>query len=144
MSSQNKPASSARRPAETGHDAPTTSVALMTLSAWLVPGAGHLLQGRFQKALVFFVALVALFALGIGLGGRLFPFQFADPLVFLAGVAEWGMGACRFVAMLGGLGDGRVTAATYEYGNTFLIVAGLLNALVILDAMDLATGRKPR
>ena len=38
--------------------------------------------------------------------------------------------------------DGTVTAATYEYGNCFLIVAGLLNFLVILDAFDIAKGRK--
>ena len=41
-----------------------------------------------------------------------------------------------------GAGAGEVTATTYEYGNTFLIVAGLLNFLVILDAFDIAMGRK--
>jgi len=40
------------------------------------------------------------------------------------------------------LGGGTVTAVTYEYGNTFLIVAGLLNLLVVCDAWDLVTGRK--
>jgi uncharacterized protein DUF6677 len=33
-------------------------------------------------------------------------------------------------------------AITYEYGNTFVIVAGLLNMLVALDAFDIAKGRK--
>jgi hypothetical protein len=41
-----------------------------------------------------------------------------------------------------GMGSGVVTAATYEYGNTFLIAAGLLNYLVIIDAFDVASGRK--
>ena len=40
-----------------------------------------------------------------------------------------------------GLGEGRVVAVTYEYGNTFLVVAGLLNMLVVLDAYDIARGR---
>ena len=31
---------------------------------------------------------------------------------------------------------------TYEYGNTFLLVAGLLNYLATLDAFDIAAGRK--
>ena len=31
---------------------------------------------------------------------------------------------------------------TYEYGNTFLLVAGLLNYLAALDAFDIAAGRK--
>src|SRR5882762_8568807 len=32
--------------------------------------------------------------------------------------------------------------ATYEYGNTFLLIAGLLNYLVMLDAFDISVGRK--
>jgi hypothetical protein len=32
---------------------------------------------------------------------------------------------------------------TYEYGNTFTEVGGLLNILVILDAHDTALGRRP-
>ena len=40
------------------------------------------------------------------------------------------------------LAENGVTAVTYEYGNSFLIVAGLLNFLVMLDAFDVAMGRK--
>ena len=39
-------------------------------------------------------------------------------------------------------GGGTVTAVTYEYGNCFLIVSGLLNFLVILDVYDIGPGRK--
>ena len=41
-----------------------------------------------------------------------------------------------------GYGRGEVRAVTYEYGNAFLIVAGLLNLLVVIDAYDVAMGRK--
>jgi len=41
-----------------------------------------------------------------------------------------------------GAGAGRVVAITYEYGNAFVIVAGLLNMLVVLDAFDIGMGRK--
>ena len=112
--------------------------------AWLIPGGGHAMQGQRQKAIVFFVVLFAMFAIGLAFGGRLFPIQMTDPLVGLAALAEWGLGLPRAVAAIGGWGAGRVRIVTYEYGNTFLIVAGLLNALVMLDARDLATGRKPR
>ena len=37
---------------------------------------------------------------------------------------------------------GEVVAETYEYGNSFLVVAGLLNVLVVIDAYDIALGRK--
>jgi hypothetical protein len=110
----------------------------------VVPGAGHLMLGQFRKASIFFVVLIAMFAIGIYLGGRLFPFQFSEPLVFLAAAGEWALGLPRIVAMLAGAGQGEVVWATYEYGNTFLIVAGLLNMLLVLDVYDLTTGRKPR
>jgi hypothetical protein len=35
---------------------------------------------------------------------------------------------------------GDVRAVTYEYRNTFLIVAGLLNLLVVIDAYDMSAG----
>ena len=60
----------------------------------------------------------------------------------LAAVADLGIGAPYVAARALGLGDGRVVASTYEHGNAFLVVAGLLNALVVLDAYDIALGRK--
>ena len=83
-----------------------------------------------------------MFAVGLSLQGRLFPFELSQPLVGLAAVASLGNGVPYFVASLLGLGKGVVTAATYEYGNTFVIVSGLLNMLVTLDAYDIALGRK--
>ena|SRR6187431_3038231 len=114
------------------------------LIAWLVPGAGHFLAGESRKAMIFFVVLGAMFVLGLGFRGELFAFDISEPLVFLASVAQWALGLPRLLATIGGGGHGDVTAVTYEYGNTFLIVAGLLNTLVVLDAMDLARGVKRR
>jgi len=111
------------------------------LAAWLVPGAGHLLLGQRRKGGIFFVVLSVMFVIGLAFGGRLFPFQMQEPLVFLAAVAEWLQLLPRIIAGVGGLGQGDVVAVTYEYGNTFLIVAGLLNALVVLDVFDRARGR---
>ena len=115
---------------------------LISFAAWIVPGAGHLWQGRTQKGIIFLIAIPLMFAVGLGLNGRLFPFEFSQPLVALAAFASLGNGIPYFVATALGLGDGIVTAATYEYGNTFVIVSGLLNMLVMLDAYDIALGRK--
>jgi hypothetical protein len=129
-------AETARASAEPG------TLTLVCVSAWLVPGAGHLYLGRRQKAVVFFVALLTMFGLGLLLEGRIFPFELSEPLVALAAIADIGLGLPWMVARLAGAGAGTVTAITYEYGNTFLIVAGLLNFLVVLDAFDIAMGRK--
>jgi hypothetical protein len=117
--------------------------AAVCVVSWLVPGAGHLMQGRRQKGLVFLIALTVMFAIGLALEGALPRFQFSpDPLVGLAALANLGMGIPYFIASAMGLGEGVVTATTYEYGNTFLIVSGLLNMLVTIDAYDVRLGRK--
>lgn len=107
-----------------------------------MPGAGHLLLGRRQKGLVFLLALPAMFAVGLAIDGRMFPFDFSQPLAGMAAVAARGVGLPALLAGWLGLGQGLVTAASYEYGNAFLIVSGLLNTLVALDAFDVASGRK--
>ena len=110
--------------------------------AWFVPGAGHLWLGRRQKGIVFLVALTLMFVFGLWLEGRLFPFDMEQPLVALSAIADLGVGCPYFIARLMGVGRGDVVAITYEYGNTFIIAAGLLNMLVVLDVFDIAKGRK--
>ena len=115
---------------------------LLCVAAWAVPGAGHLWLRKPQKAAVFFVALLSMFGIGLALHGRLFPFDLSEPLVALAALANLGLGLPWIVARALDAGSGTVTAVTYEYGNCFMIVAGLLNFLVVLDAFDVAVGRK--
>jgi len=123
---------------------PATNKYLIAAVAWAIPGAGHLLLGRRQKGITFLVALTLMFATGLWLEGRIFPlgFDLSQPLVGLAAIADLGIGLPYFVAKFMGEGAGRVVAVTYEYGNAFAIVAGLLNMLVVLDAWDVAEGRK--
>jgi hypothetical protein len=118
------------------------ALVLLCLASWIVPGAGHLWLGRRSKGLVFLLALPLMFAIGLAVHGRLFPFLLSDPLVCLEALAETGIGTAYVLASALGYGAGDVRAVTYEYGNTFLVVAGLLNLLVVIDVYDVAVGRK--
>jgi hypothetical protein len=120
----------------------SSAAALVCFVAWAMPGAGHLWLGRRQKGVIFLAALLAMFVLGLWLEGRIFPLEPSEPLVALAAIANFGVGIPWLLARMFDLGSGTVTAVTYEYGNSFLIVAGLLNFLVMLDAYDIAAGRK--
>jgi hypothetical protein len=115
--------------------------------AFLVPGLGHFFLGKRNKGLIFLVCLLALFLMGVSMQSRLQLYLgFEDPLALLFSIAQMAMGAPYFLARALGYGAGDVAAmkaVTYEYGNTFTAVAGLLNILVILDAFDTALGRKP-
>ncbi len=115
--------------------------ALLVL-AWLVPGLGHVLLGRRLRAAVFFGVVVVAFLLGLALDGELMLPHPGDPLSYLAAVASVGNGVLFFVARAVGLGQGVVTAPAYEFGNTFLLTAGMMNLLLMLDVHDIATGKK--
>src|SRR5918994_3729302 len=130
MATKSTAAEGARPASEPG------TLVLLCVAAWAIPGAGHFWLGRVQKGVVFFVALTTMFVTGLVLKGRLFPFEWNEPLVALAALANAGLGLPWVIGRSLDLGAGVVTAMSYEYGNCFLIVAGLLNFLVILDTFD--------
>lgn len=119
-------------------------LALVCVLAWAIPGAGHLLQRRTAKGLVFLVVLPVMFGLGLLLEGTLFPLAPTSQSLLTTGAAaaERCLGLPWLLTVLAGTGHGNVVAVTYEYGWVFMVVAGLLNCLVILDAFDIGMGRK--
>ena len=124
----------------------------MGMAAWAVPGAGHFLQGRWVRGLIVAAAVCGMFLVGLGFGGHLFGLgggaEGTSPLLQLPPmIANLGTGLLYLLCWASntGFSDAAEYArrATFEYGNTFLLVAGLLNYLAMLDAFDIAAGRKP-
>ena len=142
----------------------TVSPVLPCLLAWLLPGLGHFHLGRRGRAAVFFAVVMACFGIGLASGGSSALIDSRQPLTYLAVFDNLAMGPLELLArrmtygrtvyrLPGEEGDprraeltdrlrARVRRVTYEYGNTFLLTAGLMNILLILDAFDIATGRK--
>jgi len=110
--------------------------------AWVLPGGGHFYLGRKWRGLLFLIAIPIMFGIGLLLGGKLYEVDPRHPLTYLGLFANLGNGAFYFLARFLGAGEGRILDVTYEYGTTFSLVSGLLNFLVILDAHDIAVGRK--
>jgi hypothetical protein len=79
---------------------------------------------------------------GLLLEGRLYTFDGEHPLTILATLTNHSTGLLDFVARGLHLGGGNMTSATFEYGTTYLLCAGLMNLLLILDAYEIARGRK--
>lgn len=120
--------------------APTLAICSV---GWVVPGLGHILLGRWIRGLIFAACVLIMFVLGLGMRGKLYDLAFEEPLQFFAFIANVGVGLPYFLAEHFELGIGTMTAPSYDYGTTFLWVSGLLNYLIILDAFDIAQGRKP-
>ena len=125
-----------------------SSAWLIGVAAWAVPGLGHLLQKRWARALLLGGAVGLMFFLGLLLGGHLFKVSSTDQglsalLQLLPMSANFGAGLLYVGCWLTNTGFAeQAQRVTYEYGNTFLLVAGLLNYLAMLDAFDIAAGRK--
>lgn len=135
---------------QAGESAPAKAW-LMGTAGWLLPGFGHLLQGRWVRAILLGGAVWACFLGGLWMGGHLFivtgnEHGIAALMQVPPMIANFGSGLLYLICWLFGVGfsDDPVHAAraTYEYGNTFLLVAGLLNYLSMLDAFDISAGRK--
>jgi hypothetical protein len=112
------------------------------IAGLLVPGLGHLIQKKWDRALVFFGSITVMFTFGLNLQGRLFGPDFSDLFSILKFTADAGSGLLYWLAWLNGFGNGTPAANTYDYANVFIYVAGLLNLLVVVDAFDIGMGRK--
>ena len=125
---------------------------LVGIVAWAFPGAGHFIQGRWVRGLIISSVICGMFVVGLLFGGHLFGLGGKEVgvsklLQLPPMIANLGMGLIYLVcwASNSGFSDAAEYAklATFEYGNTFLLVAGLLNYLAMLDAFDISVGRKP-
>lgn len=123
----------------------------MGAAGWLIPGAGHLLQGHWLRALILGGAVWVCFVCGLMMGGHMFRVSGEEQglsalLQVPPMIANLGAGLLYLISWFFGVGfadDPQSAArATYEYGNTFLLIAGLLNYLSMLDAFDISAGRK--
>ena len=135
--------------AEEAEPAPS-SAWLTGAAAWFIPGLGHVLQKRWWRAALMGGAVWICFFVGMGMGGHLFDLAAEGSSALLQVppmIANLGTGALYLVSCLLDYGfkddPAQAARATYEYGNTFLLIAGLLNFLTMLDAFDIAAGRKP-
>jgi hypothetical protein len=115
---------------------------MVLIAGWLVPGAGHLLLGKWVRATILAISILAMFAIGIALQGKVYLPNTGDPLDMLGFAGDLGSGLVYGLARMLGWGATTVQIATADYGTKFIVVAGLLNIVAAVDAHSLANGRK--
>jgi Na+/melibiose symporter-like transporter len=122
-------------------DAAKTLVACV--AGALIPGLGHALLRKWDRAGVFFGCIAAMMIVGVQLDGCLFDPGFQNFFSIMKFIANAGSGLFYWIPWMLGAGVGDPTAYTYNYANVFLYVAGLLNMLTVVDVFDITRGRKP-
>src|SRR2546423_824297 len=120
---------------------------IIGILAWVFPGAGHLIQRRLKRGIIISAVIWTMFVIAIISGGAYYPgFDFKDgALLYLLNVFARcgnGIGAIVSLILAASPSPNIAALATFEYGGRFLEVAGLLNYLAAIDAVDISLGRK--
>ena len=113
---------------------------------WLVPGGGHFLLGRRGRGLMLALSITAMFLCGLMMRGAMFEPQSGDLLTILINtggfVGDLASGVLYLLSVWLGYSQPDVAGHVHDYGTKFLVTAGLLNILAMVDAFEIAAGRK--
>ena len=133
--------------ARAGTSAPARSPWLILILAWLVPGAGHFLLGRRGRGAILCAVVLLTFAVGILMRGPMFQLSASGDVLsrliqyggFIGDVAA---GLLYFLAVWLGYAPPDQAGHNADYGSKFIVAAGLLNILAMVDAYEIATHQK--
>ncbi|MGD0500378.1 MAG: DUF6677 family protein [Bryobacteraceae bacterium] len=113
---------------------------------WLVPGGGHLLLKRTGRGLLLLASIASMFVCGLLMRGAMFQPQSGDLLTILINTGGFVGDVCSGILYLLtswlGYVQPDMAGHVHDYGSKFLVTAGLLNVLAMVDAFEIATGRK--
>jgi len=115
--------------------------------AWLIPGGGHFLLKRYGRAGLLAFAITAMYLLGLMMRGTLFqpgrgPDMLTTLLQYGGFVGNLCSGLLYMLTVWLGYAQPDLPGAVHDYGTKFLVTAGLLNVLAMVDAYEIAVGRK--
>lgn len=132
--------------AETKEAAPSRNWVPVVALAWLIPGGGHFLLKRAGRGAILAGCVALMFVLGLMMRGAMFQWQTGDVLttvIYCGGfLADLMSGVLFLLARAFGYDQVDVAGHVHDYGSKFLVAAGLLNILAMVDAYEIATGRK--
>jgi len=113
---------------------------------WLIPGGGHLLLKRTGRGVLLLVTITSMFACGLMMQGAMFQPQSGDILTTLINtggfIGDIASGILYLLSVWLGYNQPDVAGHVHDYGTKFLVTAGLLNILAMVDAFEIAAGRK--
>ena len=130
-----KPKASASHP-------PIMTLVRLCVAAWLVPGLGHLMLGRKWRALILFASIGVMFVLGLAMQGQFFSTSSGSYLQTLGYYGELCVGLAMPGARFFGYSGGDPFFVSSDFGTAYLVAAGMLNVLAVLDCYDIAMRRK--
>jgi len=116
------------------------------LLGWLIPGGGHFLLKRTGRGALLAVSVLSMFLLGLMMRGAMFQPQTGDILttiIYCGGfLGDLASGLLYLLTSWLGYTQADMAGHVHDYGTKFLVAAGLMNVLAMVDAYEIATGKK--
>jgi hypothetical protein len=116
------------------------------LAAWIIPGGGHFLLKKRGRGALILASVTLMFLFGLFMRGMMFSPEKGDILTTLINyggfVSDLASGILYFAASMFGYAQVDLPGDVHDYGTKFLVTAGLLNILAMVDAYEIAAGRK--
>ncbi len=113
---------------------------------WLIPGGGHFLLKRNGRGALLMASITAMFLCGLMMQGAMFQPQSGDLLTTLINtggfIGDVCSGILYLLSVCFGYNQPDIAGHVHDYGTKFLVTAGLLNILAMVDAYEIAAGRK--
>ena len=114
--------------------------------SWLIPGGGHLLLKRTGRGLLLMAAITSMFVCGLMMRGAMFQPESGDLLTTLINtggfIGDLASGILYLLSQWLGYAQPDMAGAVHDYGTKFLVTAGLLNILAMVDTFEIAVRRK--
>lgn len=118
----------------------------VVLLGWLIPGGGHFLLKRPLRGAILLGCVLLTYLLGLMMRGALFQPEIGDLLttiIYVGGfISDVSAGLLYLATVWLGYGQPDVAGHVHDYGTKFLVAAGLMNILAMVDAFEIAAGRK--
>ncbi len=116
------------------------------VAGWILPGGGHFVQKKTGRGALLFGSVTLMFLFGLFMRGTMFTPEKGDALTTVINyggfVADLANGALYIAAAMFGYSQPDMAGAVHDYGTKFIATAGLLNILAMVDAYEIATGKK--
>jgi TM2 domain-containing membrane protein YozV len=113
---------------------------------WLVPGGGHFLLKRGGRGALLLASVAGMFLCGLMMQGTMFEPKRGDLLTTVINtggfIGDLSSGIFFLASQWFGYDQPDMAGHVHDYGTKFLVTAGLLNVLAMVDAYEIAAGRK--
>jgi len=125
---------------------PAQSWLMPVLLTWVAPGAGYFLLKTPARGAIMGAMSILMFLLGLLMRGAFFEPQTGDLLTTVIYCGGWisnlATGSLYFVAKGLGYNAPDLAGHVTDYGTKFLVGAGLINILAMVDVYEIAKRKK--